>query len=60
MLVLLAAVARHEGVHVELALAALVVHVADLAEDGPLSPALVVDAADGPHAACRRTGLGEG
>ena len=55
---LLATIARHERVYVELAPAALVVHVADLAEDGPLSPALVVDAADGPHAACGRGGGG--
>ena len=33
-----------------IALAAGVVHVPDLAEDGSLPPALVVDPADAPHA----------
>jgi len=50
------AVATLELAHVELALAASVVHVADLPEDGPLCPALVVYAADGPEAACRARG----
>ena len=40
--------------HIKLALAAIVVHVADLAKDLTLGPALVVDAADGPHAAWGR------
>lgn len=42
--------------YVKLPEAAFVVHVADLPEHGPLCPALVVDAADGPHAACGRAG----
>ncbi len=42
-----------ERVDVKLAFAARVVHVADLAENGPLGPALVVDPDDGPHATCR-------
>lgn len=41
--------------HVKLAEAAFVVHVADLPEHGPLRPALVVDAAYGPHAPCGGT-----
>ena len=49
------------GKNAQLALAAFEVHVPNLAEDGPLSPALVVNAADTPHAACvacRRVGEG--
>lgn len=38
--------------HVKLALAAGIVHVADLPEDSPLCPAVIMDATDGPEAAC--------
>lgn len=44
-----------ELTHVELALAAGVVHVAHLAKNRSFGPALVVNAADGPHAACEET-----
>lgn len=49
-------VATLELVNVKLALAAGVVHVANLAKDGPLCPALVVNATDGPQAACQAQG----
>lgn len=49
-------VATLELVHIKLALAAGVVHVANLPEDGPLRPALVVNATDGPQAACQAQG----
>lgn len=37
--------------HVELALAAVVVHVADFAENRPLFPSLIMNSADAPHTA---------
>ena len=43
--------------YVELAFAALIVHESDLAEHGALPPALVVDAADAPHAAHIAVGI---
>lgn len=49
-------VATLKLVNIKLALAAGVVHVANLPEDGPLCPALVVDATDGPQAACQAQG----
>lgn len=48
---LLAPKACDVGVDLEFTLATVVVHVPDLAEDRALSPTLVMDATDGPHAA---------
>lgn len=46
-----------ETLYIELAFAAVVVHVADLAENWSLFPSHVVHAADGPHAADVTTGI---
>lgn len=40
--------------HIKLPLAASIIHIANFAKDGPLCPALVMDATDGPHATCKK------
>lgn len=47
----LPAVASDERFDVELSFASIVVHVSDFSEHCALSPALVVDSSDAPHAA---------
>lgn len=45
------AISRDERLDVELSLAPVIVHVSNLAENRTLSPALIVCAANRPHAA---------
>lgn len=47
-----AAVAGNECVHIEFALASLVVHETYFAENGSFAPALIMNATNRPHTTC--------